>query len=97
MLDTAQSGRNASLYGASVNHIPQDPYQVALARAADLLGGAVELSRRLQVPLADLRHWLHGSSRPPRGIFLRVVDLVTEESVQPRASPHEGKSRKASG
>lgn len=85
MFDSVQSEHDAALYGARLNRVPNDPYRLALARAADLLGGAAALSRRLQVPIEDLRRWLHGMSRPPRGIFLRVVDLVTEEKPEPRA------------
>ena len=85
MLDTVQRGQELCCTVRPLNRVPHDPYQIALARAADLLGGAAALSRRLQVPIDDLRRWLHGPSRPPRGIFLRVVDLVTEERPEPRA------------
>jgi len=66
---------------------PEDTYRVALVRAAQLLGGAVPLARRLQVPMADLTRWLAGFDKPSIGTFLKVVDILIEESRESRSHP----------
>jgi hypothetical protein len=66
---------------------PEDTYRVALVRAAELLGGAVTLSRRLQVPMPDLTRWLAGYEKPSIGTFLKVVDIIIEEGRKTRLSP----------
>ena len=83
-----------SLISVSSRPTGKDTYQAAVARAAALVGGAAALSRRLQVPTSDLMHWIRGTSRPPMGIFLRLIDLVIEESRKPRFSPVEPSRKK---
>jgi DNA-directed RNA polymerase specialized sigma24 family protein len=63
---------------------PEDTYRVTLVRAAELVGGAIPLARRLQVPIADLTRWLAGFERPSMGTFLKAVDLLIEERGKPR-------------
>ena len=53
----------------------------ALQRAAELLGGIQELCAYLQVPAGELERWIENTDVPPSGIFLRVVDLIVEESA----------------
>lgn len=64
---------------ANVLRVEPDTYRAALVRAAVLLGGAVALSRRMQIPMPDLTRWLAGDGRPPMGTFLRVIDVLLEE------------------
>jgi hypothetical protein len=64
---------------------PEDIYHATIVVAAQLVGGAAPLARRLQVPVADLNQWLAGLNRPSIGTFLKVVDLVIEESGKPRS------------
>jgi hypothetical protein len=64
-----------------------DTYRAALVRAAHILGGAVALSRRLQVPMSDLTRWLAGDGRPSIGVFLRVIDVMLEEERKGGARP----------
>ena len=52
-----------------------------------MLGGARKLSDRLQVPMPDLTRWLAGFDQPSIGIFLKVVDILLEESRMPRFDP----------
>ena len=59
-----------------------DTYRAALVRAAQVLGGAVPLSHRLQVPMSDLTRWLAGDGRPSIGVFLRVIDVMLEGDRQ---------------
>jgi len=64
-----------------------DTYRAALVRAAVLVGGAVPLSRRLQIPMPDLTRWLAGDGRPSMGTFLRVIDVLLEEQGRGRELP----------
>ena len=66
---------------------PENTYRAALVRAAQILGGARALSDRLQVPMADLTRWLGGADQPSMGAFLRVVDILIEESRNSRFHP----------
>lgn len=50
----------------------------ALQAALGILGSEKALSRRLQVPAADLSRWLRGEAEPTQTIFLRTVDLLVE-------------------
>jgi hypothetical protein len=63
-----------------------------LQRAAELLGSERALARRLQVPASTLFGWVHGTERPPRGIFLDAVDVVVElgAGTPPDAAPLPG-------
>lgn len=58
----------------------EDTYRVALVRAAEIVGGAARLAHRLQVPISDLTRWLAGFDKPSIGTFLRVVDLLIQDS-----------------
>lgn len=60
-----------------------DPYKATVARAADIAGGVQTLSDRLRVPVVDLMRWIQGETKPPRGVFLRLVDFIIEESRKP--------------
>lgn len=60
-----------------------DTYRATLVRAAEILGGAVPLSRRLQVPMPDITRWLAGAERPGMGTFLKVIDILIEENRSP--------------
>jgi len=55
-----------------------DVYTRTLLRAAEILGGEVELALRLKVTPSHLHLWMRGLSVPPRDVFLRAVDLVVE-------------------
>lgn len=68
----------------------QQTYRAALARAAGLLGGARELSHRLQVPMPDLTRWLAGEGKPAIDVFLRVVDILIEEGRKARPALTSG-------
>ena len=56
-----------------------DTYKAAVARASALAGGVQALSQRLRIPVVDLMRWIQGEAKPPRGVFLRVVDFIIEE------------------
>jgi hypothetical protein len=51
-----------------------------LQRAAEILGGRDRLSRQLRVPARELDRWIAEEAEPPRGVFLRAVDIVLEET-----------------
>lgn len=56
-------------------------YSRAVRKAAELLGGREKLSRTLQVPSAEIDKWIAGEAKPPREIFLRIVDLILDETT----------------
>jgi hypothetical protein len=60
---------------------PASVYSRAVRKAAEMAGGREELARSLQVPLADVDKWILGEKKPPRDVFLRVVDLLIEDSA----------------
>ena len=55
-------------------------YSRALAKAAELVGGRAELARVLQVPLAEVERWMADEAKPTREVFLRVVDIILDET-----------------
>jgi len=55
-------------------------YSRALLRATELAGGRDKLARVLRVPLSELDKWIAGETKPPREVFLRVVDLILDET-----------------
>jgi hypothetical protein len=58
-----------------------DPvYSKTFTKASELLGGEKALARELRVPVADLGKWIAGSAKPPLSLFLRVIDLVLDET-----------------
>ena len=64
-----------------------DTYRRALHRAVTLLGSAVAVSERLQIPVADIMRWLSGEDRPSFGNFLRIVDVLNEEDSKAVRAP----------
>lgn len=55
-------------------------YSRAVQKAADLLGGRQRLAKVLSVPIDEIDSWIADKTRPPREVFLRVVDIVLDES-----------------
>jgi hypothetical protein len=55
-------------------------YSRALQKAAELVGGREKLAKILRVPRDEIDGWIADKSKPPREIFLRVVDLILDES-----------------
>ena len=51
-----------------------------MLRAAELVGGRDKLARVLRVPPSELHKWIEGEEKPPREVFLRVVDLILDET-----------------
>lgn len=56
-------------------------YSRALLRAAELLGGRDRLAQVMRVPRDDLDRWMSGGAKPPREVFLRVVDIILDETA----------------
>jgi hypothetical protein len=61
-----------------------------LQRAAQVAGGVEMLASYLKVRPSRLRLWLQGRVTPPMDVFLRAVDLLTQDDQilqpPPRAS-----------
>ena len=74
-------------------------YSRALLRAAELLGGREKLARVLRVPESEIDKWIGGETKPPREVFLRVVDLILDETgpASDAADPQEPPPRDAAG
>ena len=53
----------------------------ALKRAAQILGGEEQLRLYLGASEIDFSAWI-GLQELPRNIFLRLVDIITEEEVR---------------
>ena len=53
----------------------------ALLRAATIIGGNEELRTHLGVSEAEFSSW-QGKRELPREVFLRLVDIITEEEVR---------------
>jgi hypothetical protein len=62
-----------------------------------MAGGREELARALQVPLAEVEKWIVGERKPPREVFLRVVDLLIEDSAGSDAPGEPPAGRDAAG
>jgi hypothetical protein len=72
----------------------EDTYRAALVRAAQAVGSPRALSDRLHVPMTALTRWLAGDGHPSMGTFLKVIDIVIEESDKPRYGPALNDSEK---
>lgn len=64
-----------------------DVYVKTLERAVQIAGGELALALRLRVTPSHLALWLKGLARPPVDIFLRAVDLVTEQQFPQQREP----------
>jgi len=58
----------------------QDIHKRALRRAAEIVGGNEELMRHMGASEAEFSSWA-GKRDLPREIFLRLVDIITNEEV----------------
>jgi hypothetical protein len=58
-----------------------------LVRAAQIVGGPLELALKLKVTPSHLALWMSGAEPCPPNVFLLAVDLVLERSGKPPANP----------
>lgn len=58
-----------------------DIHERALRRAAKILGGEEQVRTYLGASEGELSAWA-GQGELPRKVFLRLVDLITEEDVR---------------
>ena len=69
-----------------------------LERAAEILGGAEQVAAYLGVSPAHVRIWMRGMFSPPADVFLRLVDLLSEQTGEggpPGGDrPHGGRARR---
>jgi len=56
-------------------------YSRALQRASEIKGGTEALAAHLGVPGERLRLWQKGLAPIPTDVFLRIVDILVEDSV----------------
>jgi len=64
-------------------------YSRALQKAAELCGGRDKLCRVLQLPKAEVDRWIADAAKPPREVFLRVVDLILDETAPSSDADHD--------
>ena len=55
-------------------------YSRALSRAAELLGSREKLAKVLQIPAVEIDKWIADQGKPPREVFLRIVDVILDET-----------------
>jgi hypothetical protein len=53
----------------------------ALHRASASIGGLLPLARYLGVPDQSIREWMFDVGSPPNGVFLRVIELLLDQSA----------------
>ena len=58
-----------------------DLHVKTLKRAAEIVGGEQQLALKLKVTPSHLALWLEGLATPPGDVFLRAVDLVTDDEL----------------
>jgi hypothetical protein len=63
----------------------RDLYTEALRRAAQTLGGDMQLARFLAVEPAQLDRWLAGDEPAPLSVFLSTLDVIADG---PYAAPN---------
>jgi hypothetical protein len=61
--------------------VHQDIHKRALRRAAEILGGNEQLRLHLGATENDFASW-NGVRELPRNVFLRLVDIITDEEVR---------------
>ncbi|MGE5641323.1 MAG: hypothetical protein ACM30H_14630 [Clostridia bacterium] len=61
--------------------MPQAVRLRALKRATEILGGAREVGKFLDVPLARVTDWLYEVEPVPETAFLRLVDVIIEHDA----------------
>jgi hypothetical protein len=61
--------------------VHQEIHQRALRRAAQILGGDENLRLHLGATEIDFASW-NGLRELPRNIFLRLVDIITDEEIR---------------
>jgi DNA-binding transcriptional regulator YdaS (Cro superfamily) len=59
-----------------------DVYLRTLQRAVQIAGGEQALALRIKVTPSHLALWLRGLEQPPTEVFLRAVDLVSEDEFR---------------
>lgn len=80
---------------------PTNVHARAMRRAAQVMGSVEALRAHLEVSMRQLCAWMAGEARPPDAVFLRVVDLLSDEELAtlkqgmrdqnpPESRPREG-------
>jgi hypothetical protein len=57
-------------------------YARTLRRAAEIVGGDAALATWLRVTPSHLALWLADAETPPMEVFLKAVDVVTDDTVR---------------
>lgn len=53
-----------------------------LQKAREIMGNDRALARELRLPMPELFAFLRGEDVPPKGVFLRAVDILLEQGDQ---------------
>ncbi len=58
-------------------------YARVVRRAAEIMGGVEPFARHLGVPMVDVVLWMNGTKNVPTAVFLKAVDIVTQDRAEP--------------
>jgi hypothetical protein len=61
--------------------VPTNVHAFAIRRAAQAMGSVEALRAYLQVSMTELNGWMAGEGLPPDAVFLRIVDLLSEQEL----------------
>ena len=62
-------------------------YTRVLLRAAEAFGGVEQLRACLDVSIVQLNSWMHGRTRPPDAVFLKLADALTDQNLHALRGP----------
>ena len=71
-------------------------YIRALQKAVAVSGGRKALAERLGLKMAEIERWLDGKAEIPHESFLRIIDVLIEETASPGDSDSDPPSPRSS-
>lgn len=66
---------------------PSSFYTSNMYRAMDVVGGALQLARVLNVPVLQVWRWTYGDAIPPIDTLVKVLEIVAAGAAQPNVLP----------
>jgi DNA-binding transcriptional regulator YdaS (Cro superfamily) len=72
-------------------------YRRSVEMAAEILGGQEAVAQHLGVETTMVASWLSGASEPAINFFLRIVDLIEQNTVKAARTATVVRSRRDEG